>query len=159
MTEEKSLKLLEFDKITALLANHAETEGGRLRCLSLLPTDDKDTAQEWQDFTEAALYLYDHKGTFTMTRLPDMTDTLNRLKVSGILSPQELYGVARILDAARRLRTYKGDEETALDDYIERLRSDKVLEEKIRRAFSGDGEVLDSASDELYRIRRAMQSA
>ena len=31
MTDEKSLKLLEFDKITEHLAGHAETDGGRAR--------------------------------------------------------------------------------------------------------------------------------
>ena len=120
MTDEKSLKLLEFDKIAARLAEHAETDGGRARCLALRPTDDIVTAQEWLDFTEAALHLYNLKGTFTMTHLPDMADLFSRIRVSGLLSAQELYGVARVLDAARRLRAYRGDEATALDDYFER---------------------------------------
>ena len=159
MTDEKSLKLLEFDKIAARLAEHAETDGGRARCLALRPTDDIVTAQEWLDFTEAALHLYSLKGTFTMTHLPDMADLFSRIRVSGLLSAQELYGVARVLDAARRLRAYRGDEATALDDYFERLRPEKVLEERIRRSFNAEGEVLDTASDELYAIRRKKQNA
>ena len=42
MTDEKSLKLLEFDKIAARLSDHAETDGGRVRCLELRPTADPE---------------------------------------------------------------------------------------------------------------------
>lgn len=159
MTDEKSLKLLEFDKITEHLAGHAETDGGRARCRQLRPTDDLITAQEWLDYTEAALHLYNLKGTFTMTHLPDLADLFRRIRVSGLLSAQELYSVARVLDAARRLRAYRGEEATVLDDYFDRLRPEKVLEDRIRRSFNAEGEVLDTASDELYAIRRKKQNA
>ena len=136
MTDEKCLRLLEFDKILERLSQEAQTAAGRQKCLALSPESDRIVAQEQLDQTRAALWLYDHKGSFSMPALGDLSELLRRTGAGGLLSPAELCDVARVLEASRRLAAYRGEEEIpepALDDYFVRLQGNKFFEDRVFR--------------------------
>ena len=162
MTDEKCLRLLEFDKILERLSQEAQTAAGRQKCLALSPESDRIVAQEQLDQTRAALWLYDHKGSFSMPALGDLSELLRRTGAGGLLSPAELCDVARVLEASRRLAAYRGEEEIpepALDDYFVRLQGNKFFEDRVFRSFTPEGELCDAASPALGDIRRKMQQA
>ena len=50
----KTLRKLEYDKIIQLLADHAASESGKERCLSLLPQTDLSVIEQMQEETAAA---------------------------------------------------------------------------------------------------------
>ena len=54
---QKNLKTLEYDKIIAMLAECAPTEGSRARALSLMPTNDYDVITMRQQKTDDAKRL------------------------------------------------------------------------------------------------------
>ncbi len=58
----KTLGTLEFDRIKAMLADCASTDGAKARALSLMPVDDIDTVNERQSRTEDAKRLINAKG-------------------------------------------------------------------------------------------------
>ena len=55
MTDEKCLRLLEFDKILERLSQEAQTAAGRQKCLALSPESDRVVAQEQLDQTLVTL--------------------------------------------------------------------------------------------------------
>ena len=42
----KTLRKLEYDKVIQLLADHAASESGKIRCLSLLPQTDLSVIEQ-----------------------------------------------------------------------------------------------------------------
>ncbi len=58
----KTLRKLEYDKIIQLLADHAASESGKERCLSLLPQTDLSVIEQMQEETAAAFTRIVKKG-------------------------------------------------------------------------------------------------
>ena len=162
MDQEKSLRLLEFHKIRGLLADLADTEDGRAGCMALSPSDDFEQVQQELARTQAALKILNLKGPLSMRGLRNVSDALKRLRVEAALSIPELMDCAFLLRTARRLREYRGDGEaleSVLDGEFARIVPHKALEDRLYASFNAEGEALDTASDELYRIRRQIASA
>ena len=162
MDQEKSLRLLEFHKIRSLLAAAADTEGGRAGCMALMPFTDPERVRGELARTQAALRILTVKGPLSMRGLRDISGAIERLRVEAPLSIPELMDCAFLLRTARRLREYRGEGEaleSVLDDEFERLAPHRALEDRLYASFNAEGEVMDAASDELYRIRRQIASA
>lgn len=162
MDQEKSLRLLEFHKIRSLLAAAADTEGGRAGCMALMPFTDPERVRGELARTQAALRILNVKGPLSMRGLRDISGAIERLRVEAPLSIPELMDCAFLLRTARRLREYRGEGEaleSVLDDEFERLAPHRALEDRLYASFNAEGEVMDAASDELYRIRRQIASA
>ena len=58
----KMLRTLEFEKITAMLAEHASVAGAKGKAVTLLPSEDFSTVLSRQRRTEDAKRLINHKG-------------------------------------------------------------------------------------------------
>ena len=54
---DKSVRVLEFDKILSILSGFAPTEGSRKKALSLTPSSNKNTIIRRQELTENAKAL------------------------------------------------------------------------------------------------------
>ena len=83
---EKSLKKLEFDKVLALLAEHAGSEAAKEACRAMLPAEDADEARALQEQTSAACKLITLKGSPSLGGLKDMGASLARADRGGCLS-------------------------------------------------------------------------
>ena len=57
MLDQKTLTILEFDKIRDLVAAYAGFSGGRELALAMQPTTEIEQAQEWQAETREAVSL------------------------------------------------------------------------------------------------------
>ena len=58
MLDQKSLSILEFDKIRELVAAHTSFSGGRELALAMQPTTELEQAREWQAETREAVSLF-----------------------------------------------------------------------------------------------------
>ena len=157
---QKMLRALEFDKITARLAEHAATEGARARALSLMPSEDVETVERRQTATADACRLVQHKGYPSFSAPDSVPAAAERAYKGAILSPRELLDVASLLYSTRSLLDYIHTDkpyETSLDAVFERLLPSRPLEDSIRRAILSEDMIADEASPALADIRRKIR--
>lgn len=155
MFDSKSLKTLEYDKILSLLADHAQSEGGKAKALSLTPCDSIGEASFSLDLTaEADRTLFDFSVNPSFS-VDDIEEILMKAEKGAVLAISEVLKVGRSLRVARRLSK-------ALDavngipnllDMAGGLYFDATLEKRIFEDFISESEVADSASPELRSIR------
>ncbi len=157
----RTLEVLEFSKIKAMLAERAPTAGGAEAALALLPTDDYEMALRRQIRTTDAKKLCDVKGAPPFCGVKDIYDSVGRAQKSAVLSPSELIEVGRVLSASRQLTDYISDKtfSTSLDDVFARLAPNRFLENKIGTAILSEDLIADEASRELADIRRKIRAA
>ncbi len=159
---EKTLKILEFDKIRSMLADCAVTDGAKAMAQRLTPSDDAvDVARRLQRTTDARR-LCDVKGLPPFGSVKDVSDACERAVKGAMLSTRELLEVARLFRSARMLSEYAKSNrtfDTALDVIFERLLPNRSLEERITRSVLSEDMIADEASRELAEIRRKIREA
>lgn len=157
---EKTVKLLEFDKIRAMLHDCARTEGARAAALALCPESDLVRVLNMQRRTTDAKRLAGEKGQPPFGGVKDISSHCDRAEKGAMLTQRELMDIADILRTSRVLFDYSRTNrrfETVLDEVFERLLPDKKLEDRIRTAIISEETMADDASPELYNIRRKIR--
>ncbi|MCS7172105.1 MAG: endonuclease MutS2 [Armatimonadetes bacterium] len=158
--DERTLRVLEFEKIRERLRQLAETAMGAELAAELEPAADFHTVQErLQETAEARRLL--REGELSLRGVHDLRPHLTRVRVGGVLSPEDLL---RILHTARAARRVKGavlsraEQVPQLSALARELPTLVLLEAELERGVGEDGAVLDSASPELSRIRRQLRA-
>ena len=157
-----TLSILEFDKITEMLAGMAATEGAAARARALSPTDDYDTVILRQRRTDDAKRLINAKGYPTFSAPESVVPAAERAYKGAVLSPKELLDIASLLYSARLMQDYiKTDRlfPTSLDELFDRIMVSRALEDKIKKAILSEDMIADEASAELSDIRRKIRQA
>ncbi len=159
---EKTLVTLEFDKICAMLADCAPTEGAKAMALCLMPS--ADTAQVLRRLrrTTDARRLCDCKGMPPFGSVKDVSESCERAVKGAMLTTRELLDIARVLHTARGLVDYlqvNKPFETSLDELFGRLLPNRFLEERITRSILSEDMIADEASRELAEVRRKIREA
>ena len=156
---ERAIHNLEYDKILALLRNHAASDMGRAFVDALTPTDDIERAQMLLRQTWEADAIYRRIGRSPIDTFPDTRSTLQRVKAAYALSCSELLSLAQCLKTSRRAKEtlLVGDESYELHRLANPLSSHSMIEDEIARCILSDEEIFDNASPELARIRRQMR--
>jgi DNA mismatch repair protein MutS2 len=160
--DSRTLRVLEFDKIRERMARHASFSLGRERVLALLPTDDIREAQGWQAETREARTLLEEKSDVHLGGVHDSRSLVEQAVRGATLLPMDLLDIRSTLVRARtlhRLLTRLGDQFPHIADVAARIATPGDLIEEIARCIDERGEVLDSASDALARIRRTLREA
>ncbi|MBQ9784538.1 MAG: endonuclease MutS2 [Clostridia bacterium] len=159
---EKTLNTLEFDKICAMLADCAPTEGARAKAYRLTPTDDVTDVLRRLRRTTDARKLSDIKGMPPFGSVSDVSEACERAAKGAMLSTRELLEVGRLLHSARALSDYikiNKPFDTSLDDLFATLLPNRHLEEGITRSILSEDMIADEASRELAEIRRKIRDA
>ncbi len=158
---EKTIRTLEFDKITAMLETIAETEGAKTLARGLRPSADTYTVLRRLHRTTDARRLADIKGAPSFGRIRDVSSACERAGKGAVLSPRELLDCAGVLRTARTLQDYHlGNHpfDTVLDEVFDRLIPNRTLEERITRAIPAEEMIADEASPLLADIRRKIRA-
>ncbi len=162
---QKTLTTLEYHKIIAMLAEHAMTEGARVRALTLLPSDDYETVLCRQRHTADARRMVVLKGYPPFGSVADVVSAVERAEKGATLSPRELLDIAEVLFVARALSDYQHtdrggglDSTNSLLPYFERLLLNRTLENRIRKAILAEDTIADEASPALAEIRRKIRA-
>lgn len=157
--ETKTLKTLEYNKILDLLSGFARNDETKKRIEALVPSNDMRVVEQTLFETDSAVTLILKYGTPEILWICDITESVKRLEIGGSLSMGELLNIARILKNARILKALKPEQTGTLSGYIEELFFHKAIETRITEAIISEEEMADTASTELYNIRRKLRNA
>lgn len=158
--EERTLRILEFDRVRNALAEQATFSGGKELAKTLLPTENPIWIEESQTETaEAYAVLVDGEEP-PFGGLRDIRPYLQRAQMRSILQPQELLDIAFTVAGARRLAAFirqKSEPDGVLQDIAIGISPHKEIEQEIARCISTEGQVRDQASPALKRARSGIR--
>ena len=160
--ENKSLHILEFDKILNIMSEFTNNDAVKQRIRTLTPSAKLDEAVFWQKQTSEAVSMILKFGEPGSLSAPDVTASLKRCAMGAILSPKELLAIARVLSITRMALRYLGSAAEGDIEYLagvcETLVAVRALEEQIGMCILSEDEIADGASAELSSIRRKIRS-
>lgn len=158
---QRTLRILEFDKIKSMLEAYAAFSLGRERIKWLEPHSDLEVVKlRMQETTEAAALL-DREGSVPLGGLTDIRPAIRKASLGSLVSPSELLAIGQAAYGIRRLAEFmkaKTADFPLLHELGSRLTVFRRLEDEINRCIGDEGEVLDSASPELARIRSQIRT-
>ena len=161
----RSLSILEYDKILDRLVNHARTIYGRELCYGLVPTSDLPLVEEWQKETEDSLEFLVKEGALPLGGVNDVRDAVRFSDTGATLTMKHLLNIAQFLRTVERLYHVEPKSlqveisEHAMLRELKQLTPLEALEKEISMAITGENEMNDRASNELYNIRRQIKDA
>lgn len=182
---DKSLRDLEYDKILKILAKQSKSTLARERCLALRPIFDYEALLLAMEESDDMLQLILKHGELPLGALEDISEIIKFLELGAIAGPGDLLMIARQLRLADHLLTlreqalqsekkevteqpepeerdilYDNLEEsfTSAWDLIAKLSPLSALAKRIDDSILNDEELKDSASPDLYQIRRQIRN-
>ncbi|MBQ2087193.1 MAG: endonuclease MutS2, partial [Selenomonas sp.] len=159
--EQTSFKILEYEKITAMLAEQASSTLGKEKARKLCPSADFDEVSQWQEETGEALKV----SSFAAPPLGGIRDIRLILKKAGkgaVLELEELQNVMSIMYAMRTVKYFFRDLEIEAPILKEWARGIEILgqlERNLNNVIDEHGNMREDASVELRRIRRELKSS
>src|SRR5512135_2581497 len=160
--DQRTLRVLEFDKIRARLAHFTSFSVGEERARALEPVEDARLVREWQAETREAVRLLAEKTDVHLGGVHDLRPLVEQAVRGSVLVATDLLDVRGTLQRARSLqRTLSRLTDTFphVADVAARISVPQALVEEIGQCIDERGEVLDSASEALGRIRRELREA
>lgn len=159
---EKTLRVLEYEKIIDKLKSLTASELGRELVEELSPQTDFNTVEKMLSETNDGVGCIVRRGSPPLGGIHDIRASLKRLDLGGILNAGELLKIGGVLRAARRLKGYINDKleensESIVKELISCLESNQRLEQKIDLCIVNEEEIADNASPALNTIRRQIK--
>ena len=157
---DKSIRILEFDKILNMLVSVSPTAGAKKRAMALLPSSNPDTVKRRQELTSNAKKMAGIKGAPSFGGMPEILDAIEKAEKNSILSPREILDVASVLQSTRSLIEYIHSdalERCTLTEFFDQLVPNKALESRIFKAIISEDLIADDASPLLADIRRKIR--
>ncbi|HFC10315.1 MAG TPA: endonuclease MutS2 [Chloroflexi bacterium] len=158
----KTLEVLEFPKILERLAQHTAFAAGRERALALKPASSLRKARSLQaETTEARALLASHPG-IGLRGVRDIRPHVEAARRGITLAPEALLEIKATLARSRDLRRdllRLQTEAPRLADIAALLPPPIGLIDAIARTLTDEGEIPDSASPTLARLRADMTLA
>ena len=158
---ERSLRVLEFTKIRAQLAQYCVSDMGRALCDALTPSNRLEGVLRMQQETEEAHSLLSYLGGTPMLSFSDVHASLHLAQIGSSLSPRALMEIGASLRAARAAReaiVTDRQDTPLMSANASRLSTFKDIEQAISDAIISEDEIADRASNELFQIRRKMRA-
>lgn len=159
----KILVMMEFDKIIDQLKNHAATSLGKSKTEEIQPSGDFDRVKQQLKETDEAVQVERLKGSAPFGGIRDIRPSLKRAELGGMLNPVELLDIANTITGCRRLAKFllafhEDVKIPLLVGMAEQISDQKQVEDRIKQCIDDQGNVLDSASPELNRIRSEVRT-
>ncbi|MDB6239437.1 endonuclease MutS2 [Lactobacillus amylovorus] len=161
---KKILKILEFGEITKRLSELAITEPAKKEAERLVPSDDFDQVQTELKQTLALADLLRIQGQLPLTDFKDVRPSTKRLGVKANLNAKELGNLLLVLSLANEINSFLEDLDdekidlSAIDSILDQLDVPDLLFRELKKSLDYDGEVLDTASSALARLRHDIAS-
>jgi DNA mismatch repair protein MutS2 len=162
---ERTLKILEFDKIVRQIAGRTASDLGMEIAENLKPEKSFSKVQDLLKETSDGVSFIVRKGSPPLSGIHDIRGSLKRADMGSVLGPSELLRISDVLMASRNLKRYSSSDsltiesENTVSELINLLEPNKKLEDKIRLSIISEEEIADAASPELAGIRRKIKEA
>ncbi|SHE91725.1 endonuclease MutS2 [Caloramator proteoclasticus] len=159
---EKTLRILEYNKIIDMLQMRATTEIAKKMIRELKPSSNIHEVRERLEETREGFEVVLKWGSLPISVTYDLQDTLKRAKMGYTLQPIELLRVNALLRCTRQLKEFMKDGNKQeicpiIYEIIDSLATIKGLENEIETKIISESEISDRASEKLYSIRRAIR--
>ena len=160
--DQKSLRVLEYNKIIDLLATKASSSLGLKYIEELTPKPDYKEVKDMLEETSEAQGILIKRGHVNLGGIQDISDSVKRAEIGAVLDPGSLLKISDNLRAARNLKRSltPGEEEDFNYPIIQSLSNAlyvyRNIEEEIDNAIISEVEVSDNASPTLRSIRRGI---
>lgn len=155
--DERTLSKLEFDKIVDILKDNCSTKIGKEYAEKITPATDKYIIESWLKETSEAKDILRLNPNFSLGGVRDIRNQLERSALGAILEPDDLLEIADTCGAGRKTKLFfsnlKGSYPIVMKLGKE-LNLFKSIETAVNSSITGEGEVADTASDQLYGLRR-----
>lgn len=160
---QKVLRTLEYNKIVERLAEYAFGADTKERCLSLLPSTSLSEITNAQQQTKDAMNRSLKKGRLDCSGIKPLSSAIRRVEIGGTMNIEELLGLCKLLETARRVKAYSRKEREdipsdSLSELFDGLEPLSPLCDEIRRCIISVDEISDDASSNLKSIRRSIRS-
>ncbi len=157
------LRTLEYNKIVERLAEYAFGADTKERCLSLLPSTSLSEITNAQQQTKDAMNRSLKKGRLDCSGIKPLSSAIRRVEIGGTMNIEELLGLCKLLETARRVKAYGRKEREdipsdSLSELFDGLEPLSPLCDEIRRCIISVDEISDDASSNLKSIRRSIRS-
>ncbi|MGB5014586.1 MAG: hypothetical protein WBO68_11230, partial [Pyrinomonadaceae bacterium] len=159
-----SLEILEFTKLLDLVAAHARTPMGRDRALDLLPFESRhELDRSLAAITETIALNEEKQVTWSFSGLDDPSNVVAILKIkNAALEPNTMLEISRVCTQALFARSSiqpEKDLAPVLWQTVENIPPSLLgVIDQVNRKLLPGGEIDDSASPELAKIRREISS-
>ena len=154
-------KSLELTKIIDDVSSFAAFSLGKENILNTEVSFNKLIINRNLSYTKEALEILKNNDTVPFGGIKDIRTTLVKADKGGLLSAQELNDVKNVLAGVNSvIKYYRNIHEVEMDNIGElflSLVSFNILMEEIENSIDEYGVVLDSASSELYSIRKQLK--
>ncbi|EKB56928.1 endonuclease MutS2 [Falseniella ignava] len=161
MFDQKILKTLDYHKIKQQLIERVQTEMGHQFVSDQLPQTKQETIQRLLDETEEVVRILSLPATLPIPRISNVRESIKRVEIGARLNGKELAELGKLLSTTSQLvRFFSQLEENnqffpQLNEWVQKIVSLPEIEQRIDQTVDSDGIILDTASSELNRIRRA----
>ena len=156
--QEKSLKVLEYEKILEDLSKRARSNLVKNQILNLRPYNDKEFIKNELDQTRRMVEIVRKFGNIDLFGLYDLTEIVGYIRRNGVLEPRELLKILDSLRVTEYLKDYgKNIEDEYIADIFSRLSTNDFLKKEIERSIISEEEISDNASSDLRSIRRSIE--
>lgn len=161
---DKTLKIIEFDKVLELLSKFSVSSLGCQRCLDARPLNKREDIIKSLKLTTQAQNAYRLSGnTIPLSNIADIEVTSKKLKNRLTLTIEELKNLYDILRTTRHMSTFlnKYSKETPdLYEFTKHLFPSQETEKKVENVFDENFNVRETASPELkslFQSKRSLQ--
>lgn len=162
---EKTIKILEFDKIISKLVSLASSNLGKDLAKDLMPDTDFNRVKELLKETSDGVSFILRRGNPPLGGICDIRDSIKRAEVGSVLNPGELLKISGVLRAVRNMKNYvskdriETEEDNIVRELISLLETNRPLEDRINMSIISEEEIADTASPTLNNIRRQIRNA
>ena len=159
---EKSLTTLEYSKILEQLTGEAAFSASKELARTLAPSADRDEVRRRLAFTSEARLLLEQRSDVGVRGAKEVRPHVRAAERGVMLTPHELVEILATLRASEhvsRLVRKVGDQFPLLWSLAVDLPIRSGLDARISQSINEDGDILDSASPALRRIRADLRAA
>ncbi|NLK51142.1 MAG: endonuclease MutS2 [Syntrophomonadaceae bacterium] len=153
---QRVLNKLEYHKVLERLKSCCTCGLAQEISEGWIPSVDVNEIKHWQQETAEAREIIRLEPQLPLGGIWDIRSALWKAEIGGILEPTDLLEVASTLSASRRLKHFLATRiisEQVLAKKVAKLGVFFELEQKIEKCIGDQGEVKDTASTDLLRIR------
>ena len=155
IVNEKTLRDLEFDRLKAIVSEHASSSLGEDEVRRLAPTADREAIERGVAEVGEAIDYLSERGRFSLGGVRDLLPTLERAKEIAYLDGEEFLEVLGTIDGMLIVRQRLVDQETwpLLRAMAERLTAGgEAFGRRIRGTIDERGGIREDASPKLSEL-------
>ena len=160
--DDKSLEILEFDRVREILAGLTSFPASRDLAMTLHPLSDREAISLLLRQSAEARHLLSLKPDFYLGEVGDIRQAVAMAARGKVLQPREILDVQKALAAIRQVRTDLEElskKVPLLWDIASSIVPLPQVEKAIAKCLQPNGEVLDSASHKLATVRQGLVQA